>query len=82
MLRDQPVEPERDQVIADRRQPFGAFRMVRAHLVQRARGMGDVGKSGQGFRSGSNRRGTSRHPAKAARRALAAPRMTVHVPEV
>jgi hypothetical protein len=82
MPRDQSVEPERDHVIADRRQPFGTFRMIRPHLVQRARGMGDIGKSGQGCRSGSNRRGRAGTPAKAARCALAAPRMTVHIPEV
>jgi hypothetical protein len=48
VARNEPVESKRDHVIADRRQPFGTFRVVGAHFVQRARGMSQVGESGQG----------------------------------
>ena len=37
------VEPGADQAVADRPQPVGAFRVVRPHVVQQRRRVGDVG---------------------------------------
>jgi len=37
-----PVDPRRDELVPDRRQPLGAFGMERSHLVQQERWMGDV----------------------------------------
>ena len=42
VMRDHTVEPRADQVIVDGIQALRTLRMVRAHIVQVARGMRDV----------------------------------------
>ena len=57
------VEPGADEAIADRAEPVGAFGVIRPHVVQQRRRMGDVGGRHGGWRVRGRQAGIARGPA-------------------